>query len=327
MIIRVWVIAGILIVSLAWFLTYPASPPDFQMPPSVSAIDGYRTAKLIPAAGSLRMSDEIGHEVFEIPETDAARMKEAMASANGMTGMQMDMPSMKMDMPTAKQESAKMDMPGMKMDMPTAKQESARMDMPGMKMDMPGMKMDMQAAKQDDDHGAKADAGEGGAEHGTGAPGLTILASGPAGGQGVGAASYKGARRIDLAMQEWGYSPAMLRIKTGEVVRLIVSNKGRMPHEFMLMDGAGMQAVNYRLQRADWNLTEHAAPFEIPVVMPGDKFELLLRADKPGMWMYMCMFPFHMKFGMMGMMMVSADASGSGAMKGMKMDMPGMNMK
>ena len=164
------------------------------------------------------------------------------------------------------------------------------------------------------------------AGHGAGAPGLTILASGPAGGHAlVGAASYKGARRIELTMREWGYSPAMLRIKTGEVVRFIVSNEGRMPHEFMLMSGAGMQAVNYRQQPADWNLTEHEAPYENPVVMPGDKFELLVRADKPGMWMYMCMFPYHMRFGMMGMMMVSADA-GSPAMEGMKMDMPGMKM-
>ena len=53
----------------------------------------------------------------------------------------------------------------------------------------------------------------------------------------------------------------------------------------------------------DWNLLEHEAIFELPIVMPGNSFELVIKADKPGMFMYMCMVPRHMQFGMMGMMM------------------------
>ena len=219
----------------------------------------------------------------------------------------------------------KMDMPGMKMDM-AAKTDGHAAE-PAMKMDMPGMKMEMAAepAMKMDDHGSA----ETGGGHSAAGSGLTILASGMARGHGmVGPKAYMNARRIDLAMKEWGYSAPSLTVKTGEVVRFVVTNKGSMPHEFMLMGGPDMQAVNYRLGRADWNLTEHEAPYENPVVMPGDTFELLVRADKPGMWMYMCMFPYHMQLGMMGMLMASGGgASGAGAMQGMKMDMPGMNMK
>ena len=196
------------------------------------------------------------------------------------------------------------------------------------------MKMDM-AAKPDDDAAEPAmkmddhGSAETGGGHSAAGSGLTILASGMARGHGmVGPKAYMNARRIDLAMKEWGYSAPSLTVKTGEVVRFVVTNKGSMPHEFMLMGGPAMQAVNYRLGRADWNLTEHEAPYENPVVMPGDTFELLVRADKPGMWMYMCMFPYHMQLGMMGMLMASGGgASRAGAMQGMKMDMPGMNMK
>lgn len=80
-----------------------------------------------------------------------------------------------------------------------------------------------------------------------------------------------------------------------------------------------MKAVNYRLERADWNLLEHAAPFERPIILPGDSFEVVLRVERPGTWMYMCMFPYHMQFGMMGMLMTEGATTDGGHMGGMKM--------
>ena len=299
MIIRLWLITGTLLVAVAWGLTVFVSPADYQKSAGTAVLENYRTAKLMPGAGEFRLSSAIGHEVFEIPASDAAQLKIAMESGGGMPGMKMDM---------------------------AAKTDGHAAE-PAMKMDMPGMKMEMAAepAMKMDDHGSA----ETGGGHSAAGSGLTILASGMARGHGmVGPKAYMNARRIDLAMKEWGYSAPSLTVKTGEVVRFVVTNKGSMPHEFMLMGGPAMQAVNYRLGRADWNLTEHEAPYENPVVMPGDTFELLVRADKPGMWMYMCMFPYHMQLGMMGMLMASGGgASGAGAMQGMKMDMPGMNMK
>jgi len=67
------------------------------------------------------------------------------------------------------------------------------------------------------------------------------------------------------------------------------------------MGELGMEAVNYRLERADWNLLEHEAIFERSIVMPREVFELVVKIHKPGMYMYM--FPKHIQFGMMGMVM------------------------
>ena len=39
--------------------------------------------------------------------------------------------------------------------------------------------------------------------------------------------------------------------------------------------------------------------------MPDRTFELVVKIHKPGMWMYMCMFPYHMQLGMMGMLMTA----------------------
>lgn len=126
-------------------------------------------------------------------------------------------------------------------------------------------------------------------------------------------------RTVEIETAEWGFSNKAITVRPGEVIRFVVRNAGNIPHEFMFMPGAAMQAVNYRLERADWNLLEHEAPFEQPIVLPGDSFEVVLRIDQPGTWMFMCMFPYHMQFGMMGMMM-----SEGASMDGMKMD--GMKM-
>ena len=124
-------------------------------------------------------------------------------------------------------------------------------------------------------------------------------------------------RTIAFSMTEWGYSNNRIMVKEGETVRLVVTNAGTIPHEFMIMTGPGMASVGYRIERADWNLTEHEAIFEKPLVMQGETFETVIKIDQPGAWMFMCMFPYHMQLGMMGMMMTEG-------MEGMNMG--GMNM-
>lgn len=144
------------------------------------------------------------------------------------------------------------------------------------------------------------------------AKGIRILAA-------VGGAGHvpgvQAQRTVKVEMREWSYSPPSIEVKPGEVVRFVVTNGGNLPHEFMLMTGPAMQALNYRIERSDWNLLEHEAIFERPVVMPGDTFTFVARFDEPGMWMFMCMFPNHMQLGMMGMMM-SGGAQGMGTGSG-----------
>jgi uncharacterized cupredoxin-like copper-binding protein len=148
-------------------------------------------------------------------------------------------------------------------------------------------------------------------EHGVAGGGLRVL---------DGMMAQMQARTVEIEMREWGFSPPGITVATGEVVRLVVRNAGSVPHEFMLMPPQGMGAVAYRLERADWNLTEHEAIFERQIVMPGDSFEVVIKTDEPGNWMYMCMFPFHMQFGMMGQLATEGAAPMGG------MDMSGMKM-
>ena len=326
MIVRAWLILGIVLVVLAWVLMVPLSPPTTQQTPT-SMIKGYRSDGLMPMAGAIRMSDKVGHDVFEVPASDAMHLKEAMAAAEEMAGME-SMADMEQHGDKAEERHAAEGM-----------QESAKAmeTMPGAAHPESPPTMDKhtdEPMKAEGEHGddhsggghADEDRKEHAAEampampahtdeggHGSGgeAVGLSILAQGHADAVAKVAGGLAITKTVELTMNEWGYRPNHVMVNPGDIIRLVVRHTGNTPHEFMLMTGPAMNAVDYRVQRADWNLLEHEAIFEKPVVLPGDSFELLLKVHKPGMWMYMCMFPYHMQLGMMGMLMT----------EGMSMDM------
>ncbi len=362
MVVRAWLVVGILVIGVAWYFTVVAPLPTSQVA-AQTPIDRYRQAGLMPAAEAWKLSTEIGHDVFELPATDAEHLAEELAAqmtampgmtmgaaepsgdaGDAMEGMAMDQPDepqvmqmadeaattdaaapMQMEagsaeatddqampgmvMETAKDAAGASDSPatgqvmqmaeGVAGDSTSGQMEAAEADAaPAMAMDQPGEQpaaqmpgMDMADTAAGGDHAEAAEAAEGGHE---GGGGIELVAAG---------AAMPAARTIEVKMTEWGYSPSSIMVEPGEVIRFVITNGGNIPHEFMLMTGPGMASVGYRIQRADWNLTEHEAIFENPLVMPGDSFETVLKIEQPGLWMFMCMFPFHMQLGMMGVMM------------------------
>jgi uncharacterized cupredoxin-like copper-binding protein len=319
MIVRVWLIAGIALVVLAWVLMVPWSPPTTQRAPT-SMIKGYRADGLMPAAGALAMSDKVGHDVFEVPASDAMHLQEAMAAAGGMPGME-SMPGMEQHteeaMP-ASREHASEDMQAMEKKAASPGESMPAIDTHGEK-ELPAKADTGHADKGAGEHTAEGvasmpphadEAGHG--SSGGEAVGLSILAQGSADAVAKAIDGLAVTKTVELTMYEWGYRPNHVMVAPGDVIHLVVRHAGNTPHEFMLMTGPAMNAVDYRAERADWNLLEHEAIFEKPIVLPGDSFEVVLKVHKPGMWMYMCMFPYHMQLGMMGMLMtegVSMDMS------------------
>lgn len=283
MIMRLVAATGVLLVVGAWLLMVPMSPAPYQAS-SDSAIAMYRAEGLIPERNTMTTSAEIGHGVFEIPEADATHLAMALADGGDATGME-GMPGMQMASP----EGGHAEDPAQPMQM--AEGEHA---------EEPAGKTDMAMAMGD---GKEAEGHSGG-------DGLAIVTGGMA---------KMASRTVEIEIAEWGFSPGNLTVKSEEVVRFVVTNTGNIPHEFMFMSGAAMSAINYRLERADWNLLEHEAPYERSIVLPGDSFEVVVRIERSGTWMFMCMFPYHMQFGMMGMMMTEGTSMDAGAMGGMKM--------
>jgi uncharacterized cupredoxin-like copper-binding protein len=271
MIWRIWIGLTVVVVVGAWVWMVPLSP--LPMTKTTSAIDDYRDKGLVPKVGALVDSEEVGHDIFEVPPGDAEERARIIA-ALGQVPVE-----------------ARAEEEGHEIRLDDDEEVGEAVATAGEVPDA-----------RDQGHGA------GGVD-----VGITILAKGSAAEVAPVLGRLDVDRTVEVEMREWGYSPEHVMVEPGEVIRLVVSNAGALPHEFMLMDGVGMQAVDYRLDRADWNLLEHEAIYEVPVVMPGGSFELVAKIHKAGMWMYMCMFPYHMEQGMMGMFMtagVSMDGMG-----------------
>jgi len=115
-------------------------------------------------------------------------------------------------------------------------------------------------------------------------------------------------REIDLRMTEWGFSDENIEVVKGERIRFNVTNDGEILHEFMVMEMSAMQAVNYRMNRADWSLLEHEALYEKALVLPDGEFSFVLEVSDNGVWMFMCMLPYHMEMGMMGQLATAGNS-------------------
>jgi uncharacterized cupredoxin-like copper-binding protein len=270
MIWKIWSFLMIVLVGGVWLLAIPYSPQPILETGTV--INLYRDMGIVPEAGAITFSKEIDHDVFEVPERDAAELEIAMASMN-MAGMDMkDMP-VNSDADHGQEGMATQELP-MQEEADHAEEEMVM--------------------NQQDGHGG-----------GSAEEGLMILAQGTV--AEVDREIEHDGIQIDsssvIDMKEWSVGSGMTMTQPGKTIRLTVRNSGNIPHEFMIMNAAAMQAVDYRLNRPDWNLLEHEATTEISFLMPGDSIDIVVKLTKSGMWMYMCMFPYHMQLGMMGMLM------------------------
>jgi uncharacterized cupredoxin-like copper-binding protein len=293
MIWRIWFLLMLVLVGGVWLSAIPYSPQPILETGTV--INLYRDMGMVPEAGEISFSKEIGHDVFEVPERDAVELEMAMASMGmaGMAGMEMSKDG---DHAGAEMES----MVGMEMNKDDDHTGAEMKDMAGMDMQEGGHAEEQGEAG----HGEEAEE-EGGHGGGSEAEGLIVLAQGTA--AEVDREIEHDGIIIDsnavIDMKEWSVGSGMTMAQAGQIIRLTVKNSGNLPHEFMIMNGAAMEAVSYRLNRPDWNLLEHRATMEIPFLMPGDSTDVVVKITKSGIWMYMCMFPYHMQLGMMGMLM------------------------
>ena len=273
MIMRIFLIAGLLLLGGTAYFVVGQKPPTVQAAPVASNVTVLQTAGLLPT-GPLAENEEIEHDIFGVPPEDEVMLERATANA----------------------EAGGMNMGGMNMTPEAGTAAPGTMTMPdGTTMPMG----DMAAAPE---AGAAAP-GTMTMPDGTTMPMGDMAASLPEAEGGL-AFAPEGSfdREITLAMQEWGFSDLNIAVTKGERIRFTVRNAGNIPHEFMFMTMPAMQAVNYRARRADWNLLEHEALFEQSLLLPGGETSFIVEVQQSGAWMFMCMLPYHMQMGMMGQM-------------------------
>jgi uncharacterized cupredoxin-like copper-binding protein len=321
MIMRLFLLFGLVLLGGTAYFIVIETPPTVQVPPAVGEYARLREEGIIPE-GILSENEEVEHDVFGVPPEDEEMIAAATENMD-MGGMDMgDGATMNMDMG----DDAQMDMAeGTTMDMDMdgdGTMDMAEADMPAdgamdmaegttMDMDMDGDgTMDMAEADMpadgamdmgDDGQMEMSEADEEEADR--------LMAGQMAGLIITDDGEFD--REITLSMSEWTFSDLEIDAQAGERIQFTVRNDGEILHEFMFMGMAQMQGVEYRARRADWNLLEHEALFEQSLLLPGDEITFVAEVVRPGVWMFMCMLPYHMQMGMMGQV----------ATEGMAMDM------
>ena len=288
MIMRFYLMTGVLLLGITAYFIVIEKEPDFQSAPAISEVTRLQEEGILPS-GPFEENEEVEHDVFDVPPMDEQMLEQAM---NNMD-MDMDMGGMDMgDMDMSESTDGTMTMAdGSTMpmaDMAPADDGTMTMaDDSTMPMADTEMADDGMMTMADGSTMPMADMGMASACEGEG--GLGFCDDG---------AAFD--REIEIVMSEWSFSDLSLEVKSGERIRFTVRNDGTILHEFMFMAMAQMQAVNYRARRADWNLLEHEALFEKSLLLPGESISFVAEVKSTGAWMFMCMLPYHMQMGMMG---------------------------
>lgn len=297
MIMRFYLIAGVLLLGTTSYFIVVQQEPDYQAAPLTSEITKLQESGLLPA-GPFEENDELEHDVFEVPPMDEVKLEQAESNMD-MAGMDM-----------SQSDGTTMDMAGgdtMAMDdgttMPMADMAPAEADTMAMADGATMAPADSGTMTMADGSTMPmADAAP--ADGGTMPMSEMDVAVECTGERGLGFCEDGQAfdREVELVMSEWTFSNLDVAVQAGERIRFTVRNDGTILHEFMFMAMEQMQAVNYRARRADWNLLEHEALFEQSLLLPDESVSFVVEVKNSGNWMFMCMIPYHMQMGMMGQM-------------------------
>lgn len=109
--------------------------------------------------------------------------------------------------------------------------------------------------------------------------------------------------RIDMN-DEMRYLPNSLRLKTGDTVRFMVRNRGKLMHELVLGTMEGLKEHAEQMRRFPG--MEHDEPY-MTHVAPGRTEAIVWQFTKPGAFYYGCLVPGHFEAGMMGTVRVAAN--------------------
>jgi uncharacterized cupredoxin-like copper-binding protein len=121
---------------------------------------------------------------------------------------------------------------------------------------------------------------------------------------GIAGDPHRAVRTIAIGMSDaMRFSPSSIRVRTGETVRLRVTNKGATQHEMVLgtMDGLRRHAEMMR----KFPDMQHDEPF-IAHVAPGETGEIVWKFNRPGEFHFACLVPGHLEAGMIGRVVVDA---------------------
>ena len=128
------------------------------------------------------------------------------------------------------------------------------------------------------------------------------------------AADRAAARRtIEVVMgDDMKFSPDRIDVKQGETMRIVVKNRGRMLHEFVL--GTPQELQEHAALMLKFPDMHHDEPYMVHVA-PGESGEMVWTFNRAGDFDFACLVPGHYQAGMRGKVHVAADEAAQGEIR------------
>lgn len=104
-------------------------------------------------------------------------------------------------------------------------------------------------------------------------------------------------RTIRIEARDLAFDVKTIRVKTGETIRFVVTNKGAVPHEFVLANHE--ENIEHRAMMAQMPDMVHHDPNMI-TLQPGETKELIWRFGDDPDFEFACNIPGHSESGMWG---------------------------
>lgn len=107
---------------------------------------------------------------------------------------------------------------------------------------------------------------------------------------------------IDLSDQ-MQFSPDVIKVKKGEVIKFTHKNKGKLMHEFVL--GTPELLTEHAAMMQKFPGMEHSEPY-MSHIAPGESGEMLWKFSEAGEYAFGCLVPGHYEAGMKGKVIVES---------------------
>lgn len=109
-------------------------------------------------------------------------------------------------------------------------------------------------------------------------------------------------RTIEIDMNDqMRFSPDLIKVNEGDVIRFVHTNSGQLMHEFVL--GTPESLAQHAEMMKKFPGMEHSEPY-MAHVPPGKKGEITWKFTKPGEFGFGCLIPGHFDAGMKGRVIV-----------------------
>jgi uncharacterized cupredoxin-like copper-binding protein len=114
----------------------------------------------------------------------------------------------------------------------------------------------------------------------------------------------KAMRTIEVDMNDqMRFTPALIKVTQGEVIRFVHTNSGKLMHEFVL--GTPETLAEHADLMKKFPGMEHSEPY-MAHVPPGKKGEIIWKFTKSGEFGFGCLIPGHFDAGMKGRIIVGS---------------------